>query len=214
MVQPVKIYSQAGHLVGIECIRNRLGDVDASGRRAPVPVPGSEFSISLNTLIVAIGERPDSDFLAPMGIKVGRGGQLPVDGRTFATSREGVFAGGDVVTGPNTVADAIAAGKKAATVIDRYIRGEALTPQPRITLPEVLLEPAEVSEDERDRAVRAEPATIPVESRRKTFAEVEMALSAEQAHAEARRCLRCDLTFTRRQREEKPERAAQGSTPK
>jgi len=208
MVQPVKIYSQAGHLVGIECIRNRLGDVDASGRRAPVPVPGSEFSISLNTLTVAIGERPDSDFLALMGIKVGRGGRLPVDPRTFATSREGVFAGGDVVTGPNTVADAIAAGKRAAAVIDRYIRGQVLAPEPQITLPHVFLEPAEVGEDERDRAVRTDPATIPVESRRKNFAEVEMALSAEQAHAEARRCLRCDLTFTQRQREEEHDCAA------
>ncbi len=210
MVQPVKIYSQAGRLVGIECIRNRLGDVDASGRRSPVPMVGSEFSISLNTLIVAIGERPDSECLASMGIRVGRGGRLPVDPRTFATSREGVFAGGDLVTGPNTVVDAIAAGKRAAVVIDRHLRGEALAPEPKISLPEVFLTPAEVGEDEREHAVRAEPATIPVESRRKNFAEVEMALSAEQAHAEARRCLRCDLAFTRRQREEECECAAQG----
>lgn len=212
MVQPVKIYSQAGRLVGIECIRNRLGDVDASGRRSPVPVPGSEFSISLNTLIVAIGERPDSDYLASMGIQVGRGGRLPVDPRTFATSREGVFAGGDLVTGPNTVADAIAAGKRAAAAIDRYLRGEALAPEPQISLPEVFLEPAEVGEDEREHAVRSEPATIPVESRRKNFAEVEMALSAEQAHAEARRCLRCDLAFTRRKKEAEPDCMALGET--
>jgi NADH-quinone oxidoreductase subunit F len=212
MVQPVKIYSQAGRLVGIECIRNRLGDVDASGRRSPVPIPGSEFSLSLNTLIVAIGERPDSECLASMGIELGRSGRLPVDRRTFATSRQGVFAGGDLVTGPNTVADAIAAGKRAAAVIDRYLRGEALVPEPRITLPEVFLEPAEVGEDERESSSRAEPATIPVESRKKNFAEVEMALSAQQARAEARRCLRCDLTFTRRQKEAESGCLALGET--
>jgi len=208
MVQPVKIYSQAGRLVGIECIRNRLGDVDVSGRRSPLPVPGSEFTVSLNTLIVAIGERPDSDCLSDMGVELAKGGRLPVDARTFATNRKGVFAGGDLVTGPNTVADAIAAGKKAAAVIDRYLRGQPLAPEPRIRLPDVFLEPAEISEDEREGAVRAEPPTIPVESRVKNFAEVEMALSAEQARAEARRCLRCDLTFTRRAKEAQPDREA------
>ena len=210
MVQPVRIYSQAGRLVGIECIRNQLGEVDASGRRSPVSIPGSEFSLSLNTLIVAIGERPDSDCLASMGIALGKGGRLPVDVRTFATNREGVFAGGDLVTGPNTVADAIAAGKRAAAVIDRYVRGETLSPEPVVSLPEVFLGPAEVGEDERDLARRAEPQTLPVESRRKNFAEVEMVLSAEQAHAEARRCLRCDLAFTQWPREDKARCAALG----
>ena len=196
MVAPVKIYSQEGRLVGIECLRNRLGEVDASGRRRPVPVPGSEFSISLNTLIVAIGERPDSECLAPMGLTLDRGGRLPADRRTHATRRAGVFAGGDLVTGPNTVADAIAAGRNAAAAIDRYLRGQPLHREPAARLPETYIEPAEVGDEEREHAARAEPATIPVESRRKNFAEVEMALSAEQAHAEARRCLRCDLAFT------------------
>jgi NADH-quinone oxidoreductase subunit F len=212
MVQPVKIYSQAGRLVGIECIRNQLGEVDASGRRSPVPMPGSEFSLSLNTLIVAIGERPDSDCLASMGIRISKAGRLPVDARTFATNRQGVFAGGDLVTGPNTVADALAAGKKAAAVIDRYLRGESLAPEPKVNLPEFFLEPADVGEDEREQAGRAEPAVIPVESRRKNFAEVEMALSTEQAHAEARRCLRCDLAFTRRRKENQLKCAASGET--
>jgi len=202
MVEPVRIYSQAGRLVGIECIRNRLGQVDASGRRRPVPMPGSEFSISLNTLIVAIGERPDSDCLASMGIERGRAGRLAVDPTTHATNREGVFAGGDLVTGPNTVADAIAAGKEAAATIDRYLRGLPMRREPQTSLPQVYIEPADVSDEQREHAARAEPATIPVQSRHKNFAEVEMALSAEQAHAEARRCLRCDLAFTHSPTEE------------
>jgi len=212
MVQPVRIYSQEGRLVGIECIRNQLGKVDASGRRRPVPVPGSEFSISLNTLIVAIGERPDSDCLATMGLEPDKGGRLPVEPRTLAANREGVFAGGDLVTGPNTVADAIAAGKKAAAVINRHLRGKDLVQAPHLRLPEEFIEPAEAGDEEGEQAARAEPPTIPVESRRKNFAEVEMALSAEQAHAEARRCLRCDLAFTQRPPEkERPRAAVEGA---
>jgi NADH-quinone oxidoreductase subunit F len=213
MVEPVRIYSQAGRLVGIECIHNRLGEVDASGRRRPVPIPGSEFSLSLNTLIVAVGERPDSECLASMGLLLDKGGRLPVDPRTLATNREGVFAGGDLVTGPNTVADALAAGKKAAGVIDRHIRGRPLPGEPEVKLPEVYLEPAEIGEDEPEQARRAEPPVLPVESRRKNFAEVEMAMPVERAHAEARRCLRCDLRFTQPAGESPAEpAAAEGAT--
>ena len=198
LVSPVRIYSQEGRLVGIECIRNSLGDVDSSGRRRPIPIPGTEFTISLNTLIVAVGERPDSDCLAAMGVELDRGGRARVDAATLCTSRPGVFAGGDLATGPNTVADAIAAGKKAARVIGRYLRGEELREPPEVRLPEVFVEPAAVSEEEREEARRVEPPTLPVESRKKNFAEVEMTLSAEAATHEARRCMRCDLAFTQR----------------
>jgi NADH-quinone oxidoreductase subunit F len=196
MVSPIKIHSRGGRLVGIECIRNRLGDMDPSGRRRPLPVPGSEFTLSLNTLIVAIGERPDSDCLGAMGLELDRGGRPRVDPRTLSTNRQGVFAGGDLVTGPNTVADAIAAGKTVAAVIDRYLRGRQLQEPSQARLPEVFLEPAPLDEEQRDELARAEPAAIPVEARRKSFAEVELALSEQEATSEARRCLRCDLRFT------------------
>jgi len=212
MVEPVRIYSQNGHLVGIECIRNTLGEVDASGRRRPVPVPGSEFSISLNTLIVAIGERPDSDCLPAMGLALDKSGRLRVDPRTLRTSREGVFAGGDLVTGPNTVVDAIAAGRRAAGVIGRYLRGEELVEPPCIRLPDVFVEAAAVSDEEREDAARAEPAVLPIQARRKNFAEVELALSVEQATREARRCLRCDLAFTQPQLDEAHSASAGGTS--
>ncbi len=197
MVSPVKIHAQSGRLVGIECIRNKLSDRDASGRRRPVPVPGSEFRMALNTLIVAIGERPDSDSLGSMGLELDRDGRLRADRKTLCTSRQGVFAGGDVVTGPNTVADAIGAGKKAALVIDRYLRGQELGELPEVRLPNVFVEPAAADGEDREETPRAEPPAIPAEARRRTFAEVELSLSAEEAAAEARRCLRCDLKFTR-----------------
>ncbi len=201
-VSPVKIHARNGRLVGIQCIRNKLGDLDASGRRKPVPVPGTEFNLSLNTLIAAIGERPDSDCLAPMDIELDRGGRPYVDPATLQTNREGVFAGGDLVTGPNTVVDAIAAGRKAASVINRYLNGKELGEASAITLPEEFLQPAQVSDDELEGARRVEPGTLPAESRRKNFKEVELALTGEEARSEARRCLRCDLEFTRRHHEQ------------
>ena len=207
-VQPVKIDAKNGRLADIKCVRNKLGDVDSSGRRKPVPIPGTEFTIALDTLIVAIGERPDSDCLASMGLELDKGGRLRVDGKTLGANRKGVFAGGDLVTGPNTVVDAIAAGRKAAKVIDHYLRGEELVEPPRVKLPAVFIEPADLSDEELEDAVRAEPATLSAKSRKQGSAEVEMALSVEQARREARRCLRCDLEFTRPQQDGEAECAA------
>jgi NADH-quinone oxidoreductase subunit F len=202
-VQPVKIDAKDGHLVDIKCVRNKLGDVDSSGRRKPVPIPGSEFTIALDTLIAAIGERPDSDCLASMGLELDKGGRVKVDAKTLLTTREGVFAGGDLVTGPNTVVEAVAAGKKTAKVIDRYLCGQELVEPPRVKLPEVFLEPAAVSDEEFEDVPRAEPATLDAKSRKKNFAEVELPLSVEQAKREARRCLRCDLEFTQCKEDER-----------
>ena len=199
---PLKIRTKGGRLAGIQCIRNRLGDMDSSGRGRPVPVPGTEFDMSFDTLIVAIGERPESDWLASMGVELGKAGRPRVDPETYCTSREGVFAGGDLATGPNTVVDAIAAGRNAAKVMDRYARGENLRAAPEVSLPEVFVEPADVSDEELDAAERVRAPVLPVESRRNTLAEVELALSAEEASREARRCIRCDLEFTRREGEE------------
>jgi len=131
-----------------------------------------------------------------MGLELDKGGRLRVDGKTLCTNRKGVFAGGDLVTGPNTVVDAIATGKKAAGVIDRYVCGQELAEPPRVKLPEVFLEPAAVSDEEFEDVPRVEPATLDAKSRKKGFAEVELPLSVKQVKREARRCLRCDLEFT------------------
>jgi NADH-quinone oxidoreductase subunit F len=204
-VEPVKIDARHGHLVDIQCIRNKLGDIDSSGRQRPVPIPGTEFAIALDTLIIAIGERPDSDCLASMGLELDKGGRLRVDAKTLQTNRKGVFAGGDLVTGPNTVVDAIAAGRKAAAVIDRYLHGKELVVPPELKLPSVFIEPAVVSDEELEDAQRVEPATLDAKSRKRSFAEVEMTLTVEQAVSEARRCLRCDLEFTQQTKNEEAE---------
>lgn len=151
----------------------------------------------LDTLIVTIGDVPDIEFMSSMGIEVTDWGTLKIDKATLATSRPGVFAGGDVVTGPNTVVEAIAAGKKAAVMIGRYLRGEELNQPGQPKLPRVLVEPVQLADDEMAEADRVEPPMVPAASRRKDFTEVEKTLSVEDATREARRCLRCDLEFTR-----------------
>jgi NADH-quinone oxidoreductase subunit F len=196
LVSPVSIYSKEGRLVAIKCVRNRLGELDATGRRKPIPVPGTEFTIKLGTLIVAIGERPQSQCLALMGLEIDKGGRVKVNPNTLETNIKGVFAGGDLVTGPNTVIDAIAAGKKVSRIIDRYLRSEPLAEPPGLKLPTVFVEPAAVSDEELEIATRAVPPVLPVKARRKNFSEVEASMSEEQVRAEARRCLRCDLAFT------------------
>ncbi|MDI9569114.1 MAG: NADH-ubiquinone oxidoreductase-F iron-sulfur binding region domain-containing protein [Pseudomonadota bacterium] len=196
LVSPIRIHSRKGRLADIECIRNRLGDVDATGRRRPVPIPGSEFKVKLDTLIVAIGERPKSGFLANMGLEIDKGGRVRVNPKTLATNLRGVFAGGDLVTGPNTVIDAVAAGKKAAESIELYLRKQPLPRPARPKLPEVYIEPPQDPGSEgRTNRRAANPALTPAE-RIKNFREVEMTMPEKTAREESRRCLRCDLAFT------------------
>ena len=206
LVSPTHVLTQDGRLAGLKCIRNELGAVDSSGRRRPVPLAGTEFEAPLDTLIVAIGEQPDTQFLSQMGLAPERNGTLRVDEYTLSCSREGVFAGGDLVTGPNTVVDAIAAGRRAAKTIDRYLRGEEIR-QPEVQRrPSIFVEPHDAAEQE-DTPARVKPPMIPTDDRAGSFAEVEASISAQQALCESRRCLRCDLEFTRCNIEQTPTQA-------
>ncbi|MGD2091188.1 MAG: FAD-dependent oxidoreductase [Candidatus Aminicenantes bacterium] len=196
LVSPIKIHSRNNRLSGVECIRNKQGEVDKSGRRNPVPIPGTEHLLSFDTLIVTIGDVPDIDYVSPMGIETTQWGTLKIDKNTLTTNLAGVFAGGDVVTGPNTVVEAIAAGKKAAVMISRYLNGEELEQTPEVKLPRVYIEPPQISDEELAQQKRIEPPTISVEDRKRSLEEVELTLSVEAARYEARRCMRCDLEFT------------------
>jgi len=200
LVTPTRILSHKGHIAGIECIKNRLGEFDSSGRRRPVPMEGSEFSIKLDTLIVAISEQPDKDSIDPGGlgaIVLNEDGTIKIEPETLECSLKGVFAGGDVVTGPNTVVDAIAAGKKAAIMIDRYLRGEELIQPVEPVLPKLYVEPWMLSEEEQADMSRTKAPKVAATDRKKSLVEVEMTLSKEDATRESRRCLRCDLDFTK-----------------
>jgi NADH-quinone oxidoreductase subunit F len=200
---PIRIQTHEGRLAGIECIRNKLGDRDETGRRSPLPIPGTEYTFPADTLIVAVGEEPEGKAMVAMGIAPDEGNTVKVNPETFCTNREGVFAGGDLATGPKTVVDAIAAGKNAAVMIDRYLAGEVLSEPAVVRLPKFYVEPTRPDSAGSSSSQRAEPPELPVGSRGKNFEEVEMTLAQEEAVREARRCLRCDLDFTLPKKEEK-----------
>ena len=119
---------------------------------------------------------------------------MKADPKTLVTSRPEVFAAGDVITGPNTIIDAIADGKRAAAMIDLYIRGEELVLPARSVVPLSYLEAVEVDPEEA-REKRVETPRASVDWRKRNFAEVEVGLSMQEARIEAHRCLRCDLEF-------------------
>ncbi len=210
LVAPVKILSKNGSFQGVKFIRNKLGDVDRIGRRRPIPVKGTEFTQPLNTLIVAISEGSDIDCVAvatSMRIETTKWETIKVDSDTLCTNQSGVFAGGDVVRGPNTVVEAIADGKKVAIMIDRFLRGVELRQPVQIRLPEVYIEPSiRLEEAEVTSAKRIELPRASVGWRKRGFAEVEMSLTVEEAKCEANRCYRCDLEFTQRKKEETEEK--------
>ncbi|GAF95989.1 unnamed protein product, partial [marine sediment metagenome] len=119
LVAPTRIKRENGRL-NVTCIRMELGEPDASGRRQPVPLKDSEFNREFDTLIAAIGQAPQTpdDFR----IRIGKGSTIQIDPVTLTTNRAGVFAGGDAVTGPATVVEALATGKLAASRIDDYLQ--------------------------------------------------------------------------------------------
>jgi len=202
LITPIKVIAKNGHLTGIECMRNELGDTDSSGRRRPVPLAGTEFVVELDTLIVAIGEDSGIDAIAPARmsrVETTNRNTVRSDPTTMLTNRAGVFAAGDVVTGPNTVINAIAAGKKAAVMITRYLRREPLVQPVEARLPSVYIEPLHFEQETTVDGQRVETPRAPAEWRTRNFSEVEVSLSVEEAIRESCRCLRCDLEFTQPQ---------------
>jgi NADPH-dependent glutamate synthase beta subunit-like oxidoreductase len=121
LVAPKKISGENGRVSGIECVRMQLGEPDESGRKKPIPIEGSAFTQKVDMVILAIGEAPDLEFL-PKEIELNDDGTIWVNPITMETSMQGVFAGGDAVTGPTTVIEAICAGKRAAESIEDYLK--------------------------------------------------------------------------------------------
>jgi NADH-quinone oxidoreductase subunit F len=193
LAAPVKVISTNGKLEAIECIKMELGEMDQSGRRRPVPVEGSEFTAEVDSLILAISQVPDVSLLNGNGLNISKWNTLEVDPETLSTNIEGIFAGGDVVTGPNTVTEAMAHGKTAAQMIDKYIKGEKLERKYQVTRPALSVEAVKLSEEETKKLKRPQPATTPVDQRLKSFSEVELGFTEAEAVLEAKRCLRCDL---------------------
>jgi len=196
LAMPVKITRENGKLE-MECIRMKLGEVDASGRRQPEPINGTEFTMEFDTIIAATGQMPEIP--AELGLTIGMGNTLQVDTDSLATSREGVFAGGDAITGPASVIEAIAAGRKTATSIDKYLGGSGQIEE-TLAPPEEAVPPPSLTDLQNERHMplkwkrpRQEMPELPINERLGSFTAVELGFSEEAAIKEARRCMSCDL---------------------
>jgi NADPH-dependent glutamate synthase beta subunit-like oxidoreductase len=184
---PVQILGVSS-VSGVECVRTKLGKRDASGRARPLPIKGSEFVIDADTVIEALGQIPEP-LSAEEELVVSAEGRISVDPETLSTSKPGVFAGGDAVTGPSYVPDAVGAGKQAAVSIDRYLKGEPLKVEVK-KRPVVGYE--ELCLDGIPSLPRAKAVNLEAPVRVDGFAEVEGGFAPAIAVGEAKRCLSCN----------------------
>jgi NADH-quinone oxidoreductase subunit F len=194
LTAPTEIIAEEGHVTGIKCTRMELGTVDASGRRRPVPIKGSDFVVELDTLISAISEQPDVSFLPQdHDFEVSGWNTFVVDNETLATNLPGIFAGGDAIRGPSSVIEAMADGKKAAEAIDQYLTNGEIKFTYKVTRPSIYVEPVKLTVKETLENTRQETKKLNLAKRKKNFDEVDLGLSRSAAIKEAKRCLRCDL---------------------
>ena len=194
LTAPVKVIDKGGKVAGIECTKMALGDFDKSGRRSPKPIQGSEYTIEVDMLIEAIGQRPDTAVIKLGSAKVSKGGTLVADKRTLATEQKGVFVGGDAYTGPWTVIEAIASGQRAASSIKRFLTGKELAPRvDRKDAESFTYSNVPPTDEETGERARVGNAEIRLEDRRTSFKEVAANYTAKEAKEECSRCLRCDI---------------------
>jgi NADH-quinone oxidoreductase subunit F len=186
LTNPTKIVKNNGSLK-MTCICMKLGDIDDSGRRRPVVIEGSEFENEFDNIIPAVGQAPEIPGV--MTIEKNKNGTVKVDDNTLAADIDGVFAGGDVVSGPASVIEAIAAGRQAAISIDKYLGGKGNIAEILSTSEQA--QPYKAEEGDQEKRVK-----VPAEDsgwRVKNFDVVEFGYTRELAEQEASRCLRCDL---------------------
>ncbi len=193
LVAPLRIEGSKGKVSAITCQRMKLGDFDSSGRKKPVPVEGAEFTLKVDSVIAAIGQVPDMSFMdSKSGVEINKWDCFNT-GNIYKsrTANPKFFAGGDAVTGPDTVIAAIAAGHQAADDIDAAIRKANNEPAYAKPAREKIDVPLVIDEE----TVETPQAHMPemnVEKRKMSFAEVELGFNRETAIKEACRCLRCD----------------------
>jgi 2-oxoacid:acceptor oxidoreductase delta subunit (pyruvate/2-ketoisovalerate family) len=197
LVAPVEVLTEKGKVSGLKCTRMELGEPDESGRRRPIPVPGSEYNIAVDTVIPALGQVADLSFLGK-DIKAERG-RIVIDD-SGATTCPPIFAGGDVATSYGTVTHAVGSGKRAALAIDRLLRGETLEgfppldrnvhAAPRDVDPTVVgFEDLNLAYFEEEPRLRQAQASA--DERVKDFTEINQGFDEEVAVAEATRCFSC-----------------------
>ncbi len=196
---PVEVVGDdRGRVTGLRCVRMELGPPDETGRPRPVPVPGSEYLVACDNVIFSVGQRAGLAFIPDdAGIGLTSQQTIAVNPNTMMTSRSGVFAAGDGVSGTAFVIEAIASGHKAAAAIIRYLRGAPLESPPPPKLPVAHLSRAEIEHrvamGELHRQPRVPMPELPVEQRIRVFDEVDRGYDDESAQREAARCLACGV---------------------
>jgi NADPH-dependent glutamate synthase beta subunit-like oxidoreductase len=190
LAMPSRILGTDGKVAALECLRVELGDLDESGRRRPVPVKRSEFVIDVKAVISAVGEVPDLSFLDFKKFQVTSDGKLEVNPHSLMTNVSGVFAGGDSVTGPATVIEAIAAGKKVAASIDLYLHGKTSGGEDPIPRTISLEEVDTVRFNKRERQTMS---ALSPKFRVRGFEEVNAGFTELEALREADRCFQCGM---------------------
>jgi len=188
LTQPVRIIGENGRVKQIECVKMQPGELDESGRRTPEPIPGSEFTMEVDAVITALGQETDWACLTPeCACQLTDWGTMKVDPLTLQSDDPDIFAGGDAVTGPRTVIEAIAGGKEAAISIDRFISGEDL----REGRKREWAVAAKGQKEKYHPAKRAQMPILKAEERVGNFDEVQLGLTEKMVVEEAKRCLGC-----------------------
>lgn len=196
LVTQVAVTSKDGiHVSGVRFIRNKLGDPDASGRRRPVPIPGSEFEIEVDTAFPAFGQYSDASWIQAdeLGLEVNKYGIPLVDFDSWMTSHPGLFAGGDYTQGSRNLISAIGDGRDAAAAMNRYLGG---VDKPAEIATEIELPDYRrgMVDDYESIAFRMMPS-LPLKQRYSNTRETETGYTPEQAVVQARRCLQCQLNI-------------------
>ncbi len=191
LVNPVEIVGD-GQVTGVVLQRQRLGEFDNGGRRRPVPIEGDLFTLPVDVLIPAIGQTTDTSWMQKAGIEASRSSTFVV-GPAYNTSRGGVFACGDAVSGPATVIEAVAQGNLVAVAVDHWLKTA------KYEKPVYTTERPDIANlhnlDDYANARRPGMPELPLAEREANFREVELGLDEHAAREEARRCLRCDLEW-------------------
>lgn len=190
LATPVSCKEESGKLK-VVCQKMGLSDPDSSGRRRPIPIDGSEYEIIVDTMVMAIGQKVDSDFL-PKNI-LNKWGNLDIRPNTYQTNQEKVFAAGDCVTGPDLVVTAVASGRKASTAITEYLLGKEVTGE-KVLFSSVTGSLDELPEEmfeEYKKEPRMKIPYVSLERRRNSFEAIELPALQEDMKKEAKRCLSC-----------------------
>jgi len=191
---PLSIEHCNGKLLGLKCLRTRMGQLDKSGRSRPIPIENSEFMVPADTILPAVGQKVIAEDLNFLGKQCWTAkNTIMVDAANMATGVEGVFAAGDVATGPTTVIQAIAGGKRASESIHRYLSGRPLRQAAPLPIRRSDFKCMEIEAETKTALRRPHLPMINMEQRKTGFQLVEMSCPEKQAREEVLRCLRCDI---------------------